>query len=287
MAYVKPPEIVPVYEEVEDKNHIPHKEVELTKSELRELATKVRNETAMVIGDIHFKYECKRSLELLLALMEDIQPDRVFLNGDILDFYALSSFDKDPKRADTRIMTEINKAKVMFEKMREICPLAKIYYICGNHELRLKKYLNRKAPDLHEVVNLPDLLELSKYDIKWIPGKKDAFVQYGETLIGHFNRVSKHSAYTAKALSTDMPGYNIVQSHVHRQGLYFFTIGDKQVWAAEGGCVADPRQADYIGGIPNWQRGGLVIETDEKGKQSPNLAQVVQNRLHFRGEIYE
>jgi len=264
-----------------------HSNTEMTKNEYKKLAGQIRNETACVLGDLHFRYEDAEALSLVMAWLAEYNPDRVFLNGDLLDFYALSHFDKSPANKDINITTEIGKLKEFLQELRENLPDADIYYIQGNHSKRLEKYLTKKAPELWEVINIPDLVGLSEYGVKWIPGKKDAFVQYGSTLIGHFDRVSKHSAYTAKLLHEQFPGYNVVQNHTHRQGLFFHTIGNKQYWAAEAGCLADLKQADYVGGTPNWQLGCMTITTDQNGEQIPELVQIINGKLYYRGDIWE
>jgi predicted phosphodiesterase len=281
--YVELPPLESLEEEMESRAENPRNDATIVPDQLKDLV-RIKDEVAVVLGDTHFPYEDKEAMEFFYAWLGDNRENvsRIFLNGDIIDSPQLSKFIKDPSDKDANIMTELSACKNFFERLREItdCP---IYYIPGNHCLRLDKYLKTKAPELYEVVQLPELLEMDKYNVTYVPAKKDAFVQYGRTLIGHYDKVSKHSAYTAKALAEDFPGYNIVQNHTHRRGLFC----KKGVWAVENSCLADEKQADYVPGTPNWQKGWMIIKTDEDGDQQPEFVIISNGRLKWRDEIYE
>jgi len=283
MSYSKQPEAQPIIEEMESRIDQSHERILVTKKELKELVG-VRNEVACVLGDTHFPYEDKEAIELFFAWLKDNRDriSRVFFNGDMIDNPSLSKFVQNPRDKDANVTVGLNAMKGFMEEFREIteCPT---YYIPGNHCLRLEAYLKAKAPELYDIVKLPELLDLDEFDIKWIPAKKDAFVQYGKTLIGHFNKVSKHSAYTAKGLTEDFPSYNIVQNHTHRRGLYC----KNGIWAVENSNLADVKKAGYIGGIPNWQSGFMDINTDEEGGQLPEFIRIIGGKLYFRDDTYE
>ena len=281
MTYIKPP---PVQLLIEDNIHEEPESMELNREQLEALVHNIRDEVVVVISDVHFPYHDEEAMDLFFAWLEENEVDRVFLNGDILDMYSLSKFAKNPANKKAAIQEEVKACKEFLEQLREKTD-APAYFIMGNHCQRLQTYIKTKAPELYGTLGIPELLDFEKYNINWIPGGKEAFLQYGKTLIGHFNKVSKHSCYTVKALAEDYPGFNICQSHTHRQGLFFKSTGGKTIWAAEQGCMADPKQADYVA-IPNWQRGYCVITTDSEGEQIAELAQIRNGKLHFRGEVY-
>ena len=50
-----------------------------------------------VISDIHFPYQDNEAIEAFLRYVEmNGEPNIIVLNGDLLDFYKLSRFSKDP-----------------------------------------------------------------------------------------------------------------------------------------------------------------------------------------------
>ena len=69
----------------------------------------VMYENAVVINDIHFPYQDDKALQLTLKIIKAYQPDIIFINGDAMDFYAISKFSKEPLRSLTE--KELNELK--------------------------------------------------------------------------------------------------------------------------------------------------------------------------------
>jgi hypothetical protein len=140
-------------------------------------------------------------------------------------------------------------------------PNATLIFILGNHEIRLRKYILRNAEALADLVSFEELLRASD---KWqIVGSSmvENYVIWHDYYIGHFNRVSKFSAYTVKNIIADR-GVNIIQSHVHRLGMYSQTYFDRTVYGYEMGCLCSLNPSYAV--TPNWQQGFVVLE--RKGK---------------------
>ena len=55
----------------------------------------------VVISDIHFPYQDDKAIKAALDFIKTNPVDTIILNGDILDFYDVSSFDKDPDRINS------------------------------------------------------------------------------------------------------------------------------------------------------------------------------------------
>ncbi len=68
------------------------------------------------------------------------------LNGDIIDFYAISRFEKDPRKRN--FGHEVLMTRQFLHTLRKLFPNAAIYYKCGNHDVRYDHYIMRNAPDL-------------------------------------------------------------------------------------------------------------------------------------------
>lgn len=86
----------------------------------------------VVISDIHFPYQDDKAIKAALDFIKTNPVDTIILNGDILDFYDVSSFDKDPDRINS-LQKEIDMAQKFFKKLRTIKPDARIVFIKGNH----------------------------------------------------------------------------------------------------------------------------------------------------------
>lgn len=147
-----------------------------------------------VLSDIHFPYHDDKALKVVYNFLEQHPINTIILNGDILDFYDVSSFDKDPDRVNS-LQKEIDMSTRFFKKLRNIKPDARIVFIKGNHEYRLERYL-KKHPELYslDALKLPNLLDLKKYNIEY----SDKGIKLGNLKIIHGDMVRKFSGYTAR-----------------------------------------------------------------------------------------
>ena len=112
---------------------------------LKEEVLRLDNGKIIVVSDIHFPYEDKSAVTAFIKEVGLKQPAVIVLNGDLLDFYKLSKFSKDP--AGKNPEEEIEMCKTFLKKLRkEAGKDCKIYYTIGNHEARLRKYKLDNAP---------------------------------------------------------------------------------------------------------------------------------------------
>lgn len=102
----------------------------------------------LLLSDIHFPFHDVRALEIALQHGKDRGVNCIVLNGDILDFYNISRFIKDPRTVD--IATELEMLRQFLELLKDefACP---VYFKQGNHEERWEIYLKTKAPELLNV----------------------------------------------------------------------------------------------------------------------------------------
>jgi len=209
-------------------------------------------EKVLFVPDIHAPYQDNAAIRSMIAFGKEFKPDRIFLMGDVIDFYALSSFSKDPIRA-MRLQKEIDEAVAIMRIIRKEFPKAKIDFVKGNHEARLQRYLWNKASELSGLRNLtvPKLLKLEELDIRY---HEIGRLNYRGKVVKHGNLVRKFSAYTAKG-ELDSTGISGISGHTHRAGFHFHTNeGGKHFWF-ECGCLCK-LHAEYMEGkIPNWQQG--------------------------------
>ena len=222
-------------------------------------------ETSVVLGDTHYPFHDVKAVNLVLAFIKWFQPDKIFLNGDIVDCWDISSFDK-PVSIENRLKDELEQVRHFLKLLREYAPHAESIYIFGNHEYRFEKYVSRFARNLAglEGLTLEEQLHLKELNVITINGHlRENFYRYGYLLIGHFNRVNKFSAYTAKNLLEEK-GMSLIQNHTHRGGTsYKRDYRDTKI-ACENFCLCD-LNPPYLQ-IPNWQLGFSTIFTNRKTK---------------------
>lgn len=206
---------------------------------------------AVFISDIHAPFQDEIALNALEDFIKWFKPDTIFYLGDVIDFYAISRFVKDPKRS-LNLQSEIDQACGIIRDIRKIST-AKTYFIRGNHELRLQKYLWTQAKELSGLksLNIENLLELKKNNIIYVP---EGRMLFNNILIKHGNVVRKFSGYTAKA-EFEKSGLSGVSAHTHRLGVYRHNNDSGAFVWAESGCLCS-NDPDYMEGeAPNWSLG--------------------------------
>lgn len=211
----------------------------------------------IVVSDIHYPYHDAKAIKCVLDFIQDKDIDTIILNGDILDFYDVSSFDKDPDRVNS-LQKEIDMSTKFFKKLRTIKPDARIVFIKGNHEYRLERYL-KKHPELYslDALKLPNLLDLKKYNIEY----SDKGIKLGNLKIIHGDMVRKFSGYTARG-ELEKHDSSGISSHTHRGGVYYYRTPERYLAWFESFCLCD-LNPEYIN-EPNWQQGFLYgyVEKD-------------------------
>lgn len=217
-----------------------------------------------MVNDFHFSHVDSAALELFLTFAKDIQPDTIILNGDVIDCTEISTFLRSAWNIDT-FDEDVRQTQKFFKALRQACPRARIIYIYGNHEFRLQKYISINAKEIAFLpgVQLEHILSLNTYDVESVPIRSelskfsDNFIVMDDIYIGHFNKVNKHSAYTAKNLVEDK-GVSIIQAHTHRGGVHYRTLIDGTVLVGvENFCMCH-NNPGYLNN-PNWQKGFTII----------------------------
>ena len=64
----------------------------------------------VVISDLHIPYQDRPVVRLLLRFLAEQQPYAIHILGDLIDFYAISRFERDPVRA-TGLQAELDAAR--------------------------------------------------------------------------------------------------------------------------------------------------------------------------------
>lgn len=207
-------------------------------------------ERAVYVGDVHCPYQSTSAVGVMLSFLHWFQPHKVYLMGDIADFYQVSKFDKDPSRL-MELQDDLDSAKDFIFKVRRVAPDADIAFTVGNHEDRLRKYLCAH-PELSSLraMNLEPLMGLDDYGVKVI-GARDLH-QYHGFCVEHGEIVRKSSGYTARG-QLERRGVSGISGHTHRLGVHYHTdLGGDYLWA-ENGCLCD-RRPSYCS-APDWQNG--------------------------------
>lgn len=211
-------------------------------------------EKSVFLSDIHAPYEDKWCMYITERFLKWFKPNRVFILGDLVDFYQLSRFDKDPERIED-LQADIDAAvRVLAMIRRSVGPRCEVVFFEGNHEVRLRKWLwNHPEVASLRAIQLEELLQLKSLNIKLVRALEP--YDYHGFAIEHGDIVRKHSGYTARGMM-EKCGVSGISGHTHRLGAHYLTNrGGDFVWY-ENGCLCD-RNPDYVK-FPNWQQGFSV-----------------------------
>jgi hypothetical protein len=250
----------------------------------------------VVATDVHVPFHDPVALALLQKFTSDFRPDVFVVGGDLIDFYPLSAFDRDPKRR-LSLRDELEQAHAYLQDIGLALPRGcRKVFLAGNHEDRLRRYLWRNAPELADLeeLDLASLLHLPRMGYEYIPyddpvGAVGApgLDLYG-ILIMHGQFVRKHSGATARA-HFERFMCNGVCGHSHRQGSYFHRAwgGESGWWEAGCLCKLEP---PYMSS-PDWQAGWLAgYIHDEPDNPAPRFelqtAVVHNKKLAWEGRLY-
>jgi predicted phosphodiesterase len=222
-------------------------------------------EKVVFLSDIHVPHHDRVVWPQVLKFIELYQPDRVVLNGDIIDAYPISSFSKDPLRADTlQDEFDITRNEII-APIRAMLPHAQLDFTPGNHEDRLQRYLRSQAPGLASLrcLDLEQLLGADEFGMTVHP--QPGFLLRPHFRVYHGTVVRKHSGWSAKG-ELEKWGWATsgISGHTHRMDAFHFDTGREPVGWFEQGCLCEPKP-EYIVGTPNWRQGFAVGEFERGG----------------------
>jgi len=239
--------------------------------------------TVAFLFDPHAPFQDKKAVTLVREFLKERQPDYLVWGGDVCDFYQISTFDKNPNRVGS-LQSDLDETRDMIWDFRIDLPNTKFYYLEGNHEFRLQKFLWTKAEALSSLrsLKLEELLTLKDYQTELIPYEKGLMIN-DVFLALHGDISSIHSGYTAKRLYEKHGGCGIA-GHCHRQGSYLKRnrFGFYGWW--EGGCLCT-LEPDYIM-HPNWTNGFALVTFIGKRFFTESIP-IVEGKFIFGSKLYE
>lgn len=219
-----------------------------------------KTKKCLVLSDIHIPYYDKTALIAALNAGLDYGCDSVYLNGDILDCYQLSSFCKDPRARD--FPSELDDANKFLDA---ICGRFQyVYFKEGNHEERHTKNIFQKCPAYAgvESFELHCLLHLHQRGISFIRSKQVS--KFGHLWIyhGHETRLKSANVNPARTayLKTKVC---CLLGHLHRESAHIESCADGKIISCYSSGHLGEDHPEYAP-VNNWTKGFAIVERSDK-----------------------
>jgi len=188
----------------------------------------------MVINDIHIPFHDSRLVTvsaegMLLDIAEDLEVDRILLNGDVLDCYNWNSYGVHPE-VQVDMETEIYLGRCFFENLRKRFPDTEIVFLYGNHEYRYERWVIEKAKPMYNRLKLDADLGLERLGIEWYPYQFE--YQLEQTNCYAVHSPPSYSVNGARASLLKKFDQTFLYACTHREQKACVTGGSGQVYAA-------------------------------------------------------
>jgi predicted phosphodiesterase len=233
---------------------------------------------ALILSDLHVPFYDRKAAELAIEYGVKRDADCVILNGDIVDHYALSRWQRDPRLR--RFDEEVRDGRALLKSMRSAFPDAAMYWKLGNHEERYEAYMISQAPDFLgvEAFEWGSVFGLDEQGVTLVTDKRPLimgklYVIHGhEFMQGYANPVNPARGFFLKA-KTHVLGGHYHQSSQHSEK----ALDDNVVSAWSTGCLCEDHPAYRP--INNWSQGFAFVEIDERGAFQVDNKRIIDGKV--------
>lgn len=209
------------------------------------MSRKPRLQKLLLMPDLHAPYHSEVAYSCFLGVVAGWGPDTLVNVGDFGDCNAISAHPKDPRKTMPFVeeLKGIRAARARLDKACKAGGVKRKIILQGNHDTRIDRYINEKAP---EMAGMVDWTDSAAYDLQ---RNRWEVVPYKESLqIGHLRMthdVGRAGVNAARQSLLDV-GESIAFGHTHRgQVVYQGTVTGRKLVGATIGWLGDPEAIDY------------------------------------------
>ena len=200
------------------------------------------NNKILVISDIHLGYQDDRAIDIALEYGYDKGINTIIINGDLFDFPRVGKWAKRPTQM--QVSDEIDEGKKFLELVRGLFPDVRLVFHYGNHDIRVERYLNDRAPELYglSAIDLKNLIESHKYKIDIV--EDTSYIEAGSLVIVHGHHVVKgvFAPVNPARGAFIKSNTNILIGHLHRTSTHSEpNMKGKHTAAWSTGCLSTLR----------------------------------------------
>jgi predicted phosphodiesterase len=215
----------------------------------------------LVLADIHGRFYNREAFEIAIETGVKRGCDSVIVDGDFMDFYQFSKFDKNP--AISIIFEEQEWGQDVLRMLQDA--FGTVILKEGNHDMRREKYIARLAATMPELMNMSSYSDYLFFDGCHVNFVEDYnHIEYGKLSIIHgheyYGGGGIHVAYNRfnKALDNLMSAHSHIAQSVIKKDIHDHIMGS---WTLGCICNLNPRYSPKN----NWNNGFGIIEKDSSG----------------------
>lgn len=239
---------------------------------------------ALVFSDTHFGFQrtptpAWRGLVKLAAAM---QPAALLHLGDVIDGAKISRHGRIGWARPPSVPEEIAEAQTRMAELRAAAPKAKRARTVGNHDMRFDNWLSANADAFEGLGGFRLSDHLPDWPECWS-------IRLGGAVFKHRLRGGIHAVHN-NLQAAQAP---IFTGHLHRLDVRRTRGYGPIVWGGEAGTMAEHPQDEpaegggafeYLeDGPTNWASGFLVLTWHKGALLRPEVAEVFNGHLFFRG----
>jgi predicted phosphodiesterase len=234
----------------------------------------------LLISDLHIPYHDIEAITIALSYGKEHKVNTIFINGDLIDNSQVSRFEKDMKKRSVK--QEFDATKEFLVQLRNLFPVASIYWLKGNHCIRWEKFLEQKVREIWDdpYFHLEERLQLNEQKIQILDDT--VLVKAGKLSITHGHHIFKGIFVPVSPARGAFlrAKQSVIVGHLHRASYHSEMDLDGNVvgcWSTGSLCELRP---SYSPLVSNAQHGFAHILVDNNGDFTVKNYQIIKGKIH-------
>lgn len=230
-----------------------------------------------ILSDIHFPYYDKEALNAAIAYLRKWKPDCILLNGDVIDAYQLSRFERDIRCRSFKY--ELDMFRNFVIQLRDLFKNTRIVFRQGNHEMRYESHILNRIPELLdlELFSFENVISAKQLGIDAVGNKRIIMAGKLNIVHGHeFTRgfaapVNPARGFFMKAKNNVLGGHHHQVSSHQEQDINGNIVG---AWSTGCLCELHPKYMP----VNNHSHGFATVENHGANFKVNNL-QIIKGKV--------
>ena len=188
----------------------------------------------LCVPDLHFPWADKQALKEVYRAIRREKPNVVIQLGDLYDQYVFSRYDRDMNliTPEDEVKLAKKQATEFWAEVHKIVPRARKIQLIGNHDVRVRKRVMEKLPELATILDVKGMLYTWPH-VEVLPSDKDSVEIDGVVYThGWMTKLGDHMKYFGKS---------VVHGHSHKPGLCYAPTKNGFHFEMDVGFLADEK----------------------------------------------